>query len=127
MKKLILAAIVATMAGCATAPIPTSDAYSVAVVGHGEYQIVIKRDSGLIGSACSVSIFVNGSRIGKLDQGEKITHYGDESNVIVAAKQEGFFCESDIPEAIAMFKDKKATLRVAISANKGLHISNTSF
>lgn len=84
MKKFAVVLCVAALAGCATSPIPTSEAIPVpeSRIHNRVYmdkkpdtgKIIVKRDiSGFFGSGCNHKIFVDGSLIAELDKGEKIT------------------------------------------------------
>ncbi|ANS85719.1 hypothetical protein VSVS12_01953 [Vibrio scophthalmi] len=114
------------ISGCATNPVSTSSAENVKVSGHGDFKTIIKRDSGLFGSACASSIYINGSKVGELFPAQSITHFSNNDRVLIAVKNEGFFCESDIVEVAASFYEQLATVRVAISSTKGLYVTNTA-
>jgi hypothetical protein len=53
------------ISGCSTIPIPTPK-----VSGP---TIVIVRDTGFVGSACSINIFIDGALVGKVDAGQTVT------------------------------------------------------
>ncbi|MDR2689000.1 MAG: hypothetical protein LBB76_04500 [Azoarcus sp.] len=86
MKKMIVAVGVAVlMAGCTTHRVATEDATFVPddqiwnrdflVEGENTGKVTIKRDSGILGSALSGRIYVDGVEIADLNPSEKIVLY----------------------------------------------------
>lgn len=83
-------------AACATQPVPTSQARLVPDArifdrslitpqeGHG--QVIVKRDSGFIGSGCRAHIFVNAAPAADLSPGEKVVFSLPEGRHILGAR-----------------------------------------
>ncbi|UNM18037.1 hypothetical protein K0P33_21080 [Pseudomonas sp. ArH3a] len=74
---LLLTALL--LAGCQTSPISPNDADKVsadriyAYSGSGESQLLITRDSGFFGAACSHRIFIDGTLSALIGSGEVVT------------------------------------------------------
>ena len=93
--KIIVITILVMMMGCATSPIPTKDAllisgdqllsnkYSEKFENSGE--VIVKRDSGVMGSACAIKIFVDGEIIAELDTEEKVVLHLSPGEHILSA------------------------------------------
>ena len=81
MEKILLVAVLALLAGCSTQPVNTEQASIVPpdrvwdkkatnkTPDTGE--IIVKRDSGFIGSACLASVYLDGNPIADLNTREK--------------------------------------------------------
>jgi len=83
MRRLCIAAIAGSICGCATSPVSNSDAHDVPdsrmhshqwlAPAFDTSQLTIKRDSGMMGAACAVSVFMDGEAIADLRTGEKVS------------------------------------------------------
>ena len=77
MKKLILVMGIIALVGCATKPISTEQAKpapgkqildnTLFTKKAGTGEVVIKRDSGYVGSACLTRVYVDGREVADLD------------------------------------------------------------
>lgn len=93
-KRSVLLFIVSlNLIGCATTPIPPSQAKSVinildnAYTPNGNNEITIIRESGFFGAGCSIEIIVNNSKVSYLNSSEKITLSLKNGNNLIAAKK----------------------------------------
>lgn len=92
--------IVMLLLGCSTEPVPTSEATPTQSIHNSAYatlrpgtgQVIVKRDRGFVGAACTVQLSVDGSRIADLDGGEMVVMYLAEGDHIVGAISDNFFC-----------------------------------
>jgi hypothetical protein len=82
MKSIILALSILAVTGCATSPIASGEASQGRVMpnewqapGPNSGKLVVTRDSGFMGAACSQKIYVDGTAIGSLRSGQTVTVY----------------------------------------------------
>lgn len=83
MRYLIIALLVALSAGCATKPASINSSsmtspsklYAYQEKGDGYAEVVVLRDSGFLGSACDVTIYIEGRRAAEIGSGEKAQFY----------------------------------------------------
>ncbi|MBH3342443.1 hypothetical protein I5O09_01670 [Pseudomonas parafulva] len=97
MKALTLALGLALLAGCATSPVPLSQAkqapsdrvtgYQSSVAGGG--QIIVTRDSGFPGGGCYATVFINGEPVARLNPKEKAYFSVPAGEWMVGASLEG--------------------------------------
>ena len=140
MKKSIILsfAFFAVVLGCAfgTQPVPTSEALIVPdkrihdrqFITHktGFGTVVVKRDSGMMGSICSVEVFVDGNLAAELASSEKVTFYLSEGPHILGVLPSSA-CRGALAEIEAIVtKNRPLTFRIGWS-NGNYFISPTSF
>ncbi|WP_449440953.1 hypothetical protein [Pseudomonas migulae] len=97
MRILIGAVALVMLAGCATSPVPSSQAVKAPpdrLLAHqselpGAGRITVIRDSGMLGSGCYATVFINGERAAKLDPKEKATFILPPGEWVVGAALEG--------------------------------------
>lgn len=97
MRKMLIALALIGLAGCATSPVPSSQAVSAPadrLLAHqtpqdGAGTLTVIRDSGFTGSGCYTTIFLNGDRAAKLAPEEKATFILPPGEWIVGAAIEG--------------------------------------
>jgi len=97
MRMVLTFLAVTALAGCATSPVPSSQAikapadrvlaYQGALESSGALTVI--RDSGFMGSGCYATIFLNGKRAAKLAPEEKVTFTLPPGEWIVGAALEG--------------------------------------
>jgi hypothetical protein len=133
----ILFLILLFMSGCATRPISNSDAIPIAmnrivdtqclkpVPGSGK--VLIKRDCGFGGSACTSRIFVDGKPVADIDVSEIIVIYLPEGEHIFSAWPNGI-CGGGMTEVKAFIKtDTESCFRVGYGSNGDFSINPTAF
>lgn len=97
---LVIAAlsVSALIAGCATSPVPSSEARQAPASQLSAYQskpsgsygtLQVIRDSGHTGSLCSMAVFIDGKQAAKLDPGQKASFYLPPDSVSVGAAYTG--------------------------------------
>ena len=97
---VLSAVIVMLLLGCSTEPVPTSEAtptqsihssaYATQKPGTGE--VIVKRDRGFVGLACTAELSVDGNRIADLGDGEMVVMFLPEGGHIISAISDNFFC-----------------------------------
>lgn len=114
-----IAAILA-LSACSTTPIPTHEARAVKPlqsflqrVPPGSAEVVIKRDAGFRGSACTMRVYVDGIAAAMLEPGEKVTLMLPVGDHVFGAEPSGAFCGSVIVETRAtVTRDKPSVFRI---------------
>jgi hypothetical protein len=93
----------------------------------GTVPVVIKRDSGFVGSACSHQIFIQGKRVAKLKSSHKITIYLKPGTYVISVAPTGM-CASNVYEAEARVAvNDPPTYRISMTGSGNLSISRTAF
>jgi hypothetical protein len=124
-------------AGCATSPIGTSEASDVPegrIVDSsllrpapGSVPVVVKRDSGMMGAACSTKLYVNGSHIADIRTSEKVTLQLKPGDHNLAAVPGGI-CGGQISEVRTTVKaGAPQTFRIGAGQSGDMTLSPTSF
>lgn len=99
--------------------------WSAPVEGSGT--LVVKRDSGLMGAACSASVYVDGVLIGALRPSRKLTIYLPPGEHLVAARN-GSLCGGAVSEgSFVLARAQLRTYRIAILDAGGIAIQPTAF
>lgn len=126
--------VIAVMSGCATTPIPSSQADNVSAERHlrfrsaasGTVPIVITRDAGLMSSACSTRVFVNGELAANIRAGEKVTLNIPAGDVILGAQPDGI-CAGGLVEIEARLQAAKPSqYRIGYDHNGSLGLYRTA-
>lgn len=138
-KSVLLMAVVICfgLAGCATTPIPTDQALEapdkrihnkqVVTPKAGAGVVIVKRDSGVLGSPCYTKIFVNGNLAAELSTSEKVTFYLPEGKHIVSAWPNDP-CAGSMAEIEAnVTKSRPLLFRVGYGTNGDFFIAPTAF
>jgi hypothetical protein len=138
MKQLYLTAFaIFFVAGCATSPVSTneaapvpperiiSDVFLATKPNTGE--VIIKRDTGFGGSACSSRVFVDGSPVADLRTGEKVTLYLPLGDHIIGAEPNGI-CGGGLSEvSVTVKKESASVFRIRYGSNGDYDIQPTAF
>ncbi len=125
-----------SLVGCATQPIPTSLADPVpesrifnndtSIAGEHGF-ISIKRDSGLMGSACSSLVYIDGIERAEIYSGEHFKAKVKAGEHIVSAWPKGV-CGGAMKEIEAkILPGKTKTYRIGYGSNGDYFISPTAF
>jgi len=128
-------AIIAVCSGCATAPVPTSNAKDIPQnrILSQQYleqnpnsgEVIVKRDTGFFGSACSSRIFVDGIAIANINPGEKIILYLPLGEHILGS--DSGICGGGLSEiSILAKKDRVLILRIRYGSNGDYVIQPTA-
>lgn len=139
MKKLAIVAIVAAaITGCSTSAVPPSQAIEASpnrIFGHQiksdeMTQLLVVRDSGMVGGGCSTAVFIDGGRAALLNTKEKATFYISPGEHMIGASFEGSgLCSMGKERQERDFtfdKGKIKILRVYIDADANIDIKPTS-
>lgn len=99
MKRILVFTSILMVAGCATKPVTNEQAQDVPakqvinntllVKKEGTGKVIIKRDSGFMGSACMTRVYVDGKEVADLDTAQKVTVYPKIGDHIFSAWPKG--------------------------------------
>ncbi|HLP98670.1 MAG TPA: hypothetical protein VK149_09515 [Sideroxyarcus sp.] len=135
---IALAALVGgLLGGCATQPIPTSNAAPVPkerVIDSAflqnapsTAQVIIKRDTGMKGSGCATRLFVNAKPVADIRPGEKVGIYLPEGEYILSVYPNDP-CGGGLVETKATVKLGGSYIyRIGSMSNAGIGIYPTAF
>jgi len=137
MKKILLAMVLLGLTGCATKPVTNEQAKDVPVSQiidktmlskkENTGAVIIKRDSGFMGSACLTRVYIDGKEIADLDTSEKVTVYPLVGEHIFSAWPKGL-CGGGMSEQSGKVNtDKPLMYRVGYGTNGDFGIYPTAF
>lgn len=134
MKKIIITLLAIGLAGCSTEPVLPKNAKEVQASFEFQQKpkttgVTIIRDKGYVGSACSITAYINGKRLAELETGEKVIAYVPAGEVIVGAGFVGRGLCSGSPRKEREFivKDNQARLlRIFIDQSGNVDILPTT-
>ena len=126
MSRLVRSRIAGAMlllAGCATEPIPNSEAGSIPMQRHllfrdpapGAAPVVVIRDPGFLGAACATQLLVNDKVAAYVNAGEKVTLHIPEGTVILGAEPDGICGGGRIEVEAKLQAGQKVSYRIAKS------------
>ena len=124
--------------GCATQPVTVDQALAVPpsrilaaqwlVQAPYTGSLVIKRDSGFMGSACKVRVFVDAMPVADLAPSEKVELFVAPGEHIVGAAATGMFCGGGASEAAVMITlERQRILRIASGQSGDLYLQPSAF
>lgn len=128
--KIILVLLLLT--GCATTPIPTSEATPVQPSSYGQPgpntgQVIIKRDSGAVAALCATRVLVNGRVVAEVGPSEKVTLYLEEGAHILGAWPKDF-CGGKLTEIEQTVKAGATSIfRIGAGSGGDFSIMPTAF
>jgi len=141
--KLIVLFSIFFLVACSTVPVKFTNSKKISderiYKAYSKYsnphvsgsKVIIVRDSGILGSAGSAALFVNGEIIARLDTSESIIiHVGLGDNLFGIGPGTKLNHEPDnvelIEQALQVFPNKTYYYRVTVDVNKGLILQRSS-
>ena len=131
-----LLVILITGTGCATTPIPTNEATPGRIL-DGRYSqplqdsglVIVKRDNGLAGGACSAKVFVDGLAVANLGIAEKALLYLPIGEHVLSTQASGMCWGAISSEVVANVQGNKSiAYRISTDGNGGgFIIQRTAF
>lgn len=123
--------------GCATTPVPTDQASLVPAERiinksyiekrEGTGELIVKRDEGFGGSACTSRVYVNALPIADIWTSEKVIMHLPAGDYIVGAEPNSI-CGGGLSEASASISvGKKLVFRIGYGSNGDYRILPTAF
>lgn len=134
-KAITIAVLSAMMAGCASTPVSRLDANLSSKILSDEFSkkqngyasLVVKRDNGFSGSACSSRVYINGIAVVDLDTGEYYKAYIKPGEHIISAQPKGI-CGGGLSEAsVRATENQDLTYRIGYGSNGDYFIVPTAF
>ena len=130
--------VILSIAGCATQPVTIDKALAVPAsrmlapqwMAQGTYtgSLIIKRDSGFMGSACNVRVFIDAVPVADLAPSEKVELFVAVGEHIVGAASTGMFCGGGASEAsVVIIPERQRILRIAAGQSGDLHLQPSAF
>ena len=137
MKKIALALVIVGISGCATKPVTNEQAQNIPAKQildssffskkEGTGEVIIKRDSGVMGSACMTRVYHDGKEIADLDTAQKAVIYPKVGNHIFSAWPKGM-CGGGMSEQSGTVIDGKTLMyRIGYGTNGDFGIYPTAF
>jgi hypothetical protein len=137
MKKSLIALCVLGMVGCATKPVSNEMAKdvpakqiidsSLLAKKEGSGKVIIKRDSGFMGSACMTRVYIDGKEIADLDTAQKITVYPSYGDHIFSAWPKGVCGGGMSEQSGRVANDRDLMYRIGYGTNGDFGIYPTAF
>ena len=127
-----------SLTACATQPIsiyqasevPSSRILAPQLLSQAQYtgSLIIKRDTGFMGSACTIRIFVDRVPIADLAPSEKIEIFVPLGEHIVGATPTEFLCGGGTSEAAVVIRpESQRILRIASGQSGDIHLQPSAF
>ncbi|MCY3530219.1 hypothetical protein [Klebsiella variicola] len=137
MKKIALALVIVGISGCATKPVTNEQAQNIPAKQildssffskkEGTGEVIIKRDSGVMGSACMTRVYLDGKEIADLDTAQKAVIYPKVGSHIFSAWPKGM-CGGGMSEQSGTVIDGKTLMyRIGYGTNGDFGIYPTAF
>lgn len=137
MKKIALALVIVGISGCATKPVTNEQAQNIPAKQildssffskkEGTGEVIIKRDSGVMGGACMTRVYLDGKEIADLDTAQKAVIYPKVGNHIFSAWPKGM-CGGGMSEQSGTVIDGKTLMyRIGYGTNGDFGIYPTAF
>ncbi|HDZ2637218.1 TPA: hypothetical protein RSS34_004861 [Klebsiella pneumoniae] len=137
MKKIALALVIVGISGCATKPVTNEQAQNIPAKQildssffskkEGTGEVIIKRDSGVMGSACMTRVYLDGKEIADLDTAQKAVIYPKVGDHIFSAWPKGM-CGGGMSEQSGTVIDGKTLMyRIGYGTNGDFGIYPTAF
>ncbi|WP_455648508.1 hypothetical protein [Kluyvera sp.] len=137
MKRALIIASVCIIAGCATKPVTNEQAKDIPenqiinntllVKNDGTGKVIIKRDSGFMGSACMTRVYVDGKEVADLDTSQKVTVYPKVGDHIFSAWPKGVCGGGMSEQSGKVTEDGVLMYRVGYGTNGDFGIYPTAF
>jgi len=127
-----------SLTACATQPIsiyqasavPSSRILAPQLLSQAQYtgSLIIKRDTGFMGSACTIRVFVNAVPVADLAPSEKVEVFVPLGEHIVSAAPIGTLCGGGTSEAAVVIRpESQKILRVASGQSGDIHVQPSAF
>ena len=126
------------LTACATQPIsiyqasavPSSRILAPQLLSQAQYtgSLIIKRDTGFMGSACTIRVFVDRVPVADLEPSEKIEIFVPLGEYVVSATPIGFLCGGGTSEAAVVIRpESQKILRIASGQSGDIHLQPSAF
>jgi hypothetical protein len=111
-------------------PVPSSRILAPQWLAQSQYtgSLIIKRDSGFMGSACTVRVFIDAVPVADLAPSEKVELFVALGEHVVGATPNGMFCGGGASEAaVVISPERQKILRIASGQSGDIHLQPSAF
>lgn len=132
----LAAAGVALLSGCATSPVPSSQADPVPAGRLLAFQtapaspygtLIVTRDSGFTGSACNTTLYIDGKKSAEIASGESAKFYLEPGERIVGVNSTTL-CGGGLKErSFVLSAGAIKKYRISIDTSMSMDLSPTAF
>jgi hypothetical protein len=130
--------LVLSLTACATRPVsiyqasavPSSRILAPQWLSPAPYtgSLIIKRDSGFMGSACKVRVFIDAVPVADLAPSEKVELFVALGEHVVGATSASSFCGGGASEGAVVIKtERENILRIASGQSGDIHLQPSAF
>jgi hypothetical protein len=127
-----------SLMACATQPIsiyqasvvPSSRILAPQLLSQAQYtgSLIIKRDTGFMGSACTIRFFVDTVPVADLAPSEKVELFVPLGEHVVSATPTDTFCGGGTSEAAVVIRpESQRILRIASGQSGDIHLQPSAF
>ncbi|NHV08319.1 hypothetical protein G9X43_07765 [Cronobacter turicensis] len=137
MKNLVIILGALALSACSNTPVPTNQAnevtgskllttiYSSPTDNTGT--LIVKRDTGKMGSLCTVHVFIDGTPLANLESEEKVTFHVSPGSHILSANPKGA-CPGGLSELTTdVTANKTQVFRASFASAGDFSLSPTAF
>lgn len=130
MRLFVGAVAVALLAGCATSPVPSSEAdqvplsrlFAFQAPTQGDSTLIVTRDKGFVGGGCNTTVSIDGRRAAEIGSGETAKFRVAPGEHIVSASS----CGSGLKERETSVKaGSTKKFRISIDSAMSMDLSPT--
>ena len=112
-------------------PISNSAATSVSALRYaharpGTVPVLVKRDSGFMGAACSTRLYVDGELVAYLGAGEKVILNVPVGEVIIGAEPGGMCAGGLVEREARLTSERRIAFRIGIDHTGSMGLYRTS-
>ena len=136
--RFLAAFLMLSLTACATQPVsiyqasavPSSRILAPQLLSQAQYtgSLIIKRDTGFMGSACTIRVFENSVPVADLAPSEKVEIFVPLGEHIVSAAPIGTLCGGGTSEAAVVIRpESQKILRVASGQSGDIHVQPSAF
>jgi hypothetical protein len=127
-----------SLTACATQPVsiyqasavPSSRILAPLLLSQAQYTgvLIIKRDAGFMGSACTIRVFIDTVPVADLGPSEKVELFVPLGEHVVGATPIGFLCGGGTSEAAVIIRpESQKILRIASGQSGDIHLQPSAF
>jgi hypothetical protein len=111
-------------------PVPSSRILARQLLSQAQYtgSLIIKRDTGFMGSACTIRVFVDAMPVADLAPSEKVELFVPFGEYVVSATPTDSFCGGGSSEAAVVIRpESQKILRIASGQSGDIHLQPSAF
>jgi hypothetical protein len=134
---LLALLFILSLTACATTPLTIGQAVAVPdsrilapqwlAQASNTGSLVVKRDSGFMGSACTIRVFVDAVPVADLAPSEKIEIYVDLGEHSVVATSNGICGGGTSEAAVVIMPERQRILRIASGQSGDIYLQPSAF